>query len=136
MGRYSLPPLWVMQLCFSSLTSVLPCARRSTLQRFMLPPPEVTSACLLQDSMEVSICLALPPSVLQHSFLPQCVLANGRGNTSLLHIRTHPLRHYSLGAWAIRNTGLALLLNHFQSAHSKKKCVRQLIFAIIPQVWC
>lgn len=72
--------------------------------------------------MEVSICLALPPSVLQHSFLPRCVLPNGRGNTSLLHIRsTSTKRHYSLGAWAIRNTGLALLLNHFQSAHSKKK---------------
>lgn len=83
----------------------------------------------------MSIGLVLPPSVLQHSSLPQCVLHNGRGRTSLLHTHiTSTKRDDSLGAWAIRNTGLTVIKPF--SISSLKKCVEQLIFAIIPQVWC
>lgn len=46
---------------------------------------------------------------------------------------TSTKRDYSLGAWAIRNTGLTLLLNHFQSAHSKKNVLNNLFSPLFPR---
>ena len=46
---------------------------------------------------------------------------------------TSTKRHDSLGACAIRNTGLALFLNHFQSAHSKKNVLDNLFSPLFPR---